>query len=193
MQLLLYSGTAQSEFVSELGLIREWFAYNARARKGYLEAFSKLSPEELSRDRGASHPTLLNIFEHTLGAYYFWLTSASKGNDRLPKLGPVQDTSESPSLQEIVRFEKEFQAQVDLFLSRLTEEDLDRTFPIPKEVASFHKEPAVSVRNVMWHLVEEELQHRGELNALLWQIDVDAPILDWIKWVAGHSSTKAKG
>jgi len=35
---------------------------------------------------------------------------------------------------------------------------------------------------VLWHLVEEELQHRGELNALLWQIDVEAPVMSWIDW-----------
>jgi len=34
----------------------------------------------------------------------------------------------------------------------------------------------------LWHLVEEELQHRGELNALLWQIDVEAPVSSWIDW-----------
>ena len=38
------------------------------------------------------------------------------------------------------------------------------------------------MRDALWHLVEEELQHRGEINALLWQIDVDAPIVNWIDW-----------
>jgi uncharacterized damage-inducible protein DinB len=175
----------------ELDLIREWFEYNALARRGYLQAFSKLSPGELTRDRGASHPTLLNIFEHTLGAYYFWLSSASKGNGDLPKFGPIQDTGENPSLEEIVGFERAFQAQVELFLGRLVEGDLARTFPVPKEVASSHRAPTVSVRDVLWHLVEEELQHRGELNALLWQIDVDAPILNWIEWMGMRKSKGA--
>jgi uncharacterized damage-inducible protein DinB len=188
--------------VSELDLIREWFAYNARARQGYLESFSKLPPEQLTRDRGASHPTLLNILEHTLGAYYFWFSSVSNGNDGLPRFGPIQDAIENPSLEEIAqkenpsleeltRFERAFQAQVNLFLGGLVEGDLQRTFPVPKAVASHHTDPTVSVRNVMWHLVEEELQHRGELNALLWQMDVDAPILDWINWVGLHKSKKA--
>ena len=175
--------------MSELDLIREWFAYNARARQGYLETFSKLPSAELARDRGASYPTLQNIFEHTLGAYYFWFSRLSKGNDGLPLFGPMQDTSENPSLDEIARFERELQAQVNLFLGGLVEGDLERTFPVPKEVASSYSEPTVSVRNVLWHLVEEELQHRGELNALLWQIDVDAPIISWIKWVEEQESS----
>ena len=179
------------EIVSELDIIREWFAYNARTRQGYFETFSKLSPEELTKDRGASYPTLLNILEHTLGAYYFWFSSVSKGNDSLPRFGPIQDTSENPSLEEITRFEHELQAQVDLFLGGLVEGDLQRTFPAPKRVASSYNDPMVSVRDALWHLVEEELQHRGELNALLWQMDVDAPILAWTKWVDLRKAQKA--
>lgn len=177
--------------MSELDLIRQWFAYNARARKGYLETFSKLSPADLSRNRGASYPTLVNIFEHTLGAYYFWFSNISKGIESLPRFGPIEDTSENPSIKEIARFERELQAQLDQFLGGLVEGDLQRTFTIPKKGASKHSSATVSVRDVLWHLVEEELQHRGELNALLWQMDVDAPILDWIGWVELHKSQKA--
>lgn len=198
---LIMSGEVRRA-VSELGLIREWFAYNARARRGYLETFSKLPPEELARDRGASYPTLLNILEHTLGAYYFWFSSASNGNDDLPRFGPIQDAIESPpleevaqkenpSLEEIARFERALQVQVDLFLGRLVEGDLQRTVPVPKAGASRHSGPTVSVRDVLWHLVEEELQHRGELNALLWQMDVDAPVFDWIGWTELRNSQKA--
>jgi uncharacterized damage-inducible protein DinB len=176
--------------MSELDLIHQWFAYSARARQGYLDTLSKLPPAELARDRGASYPTLVNIFEHTLGAYYFWFSSISKGNDGLPWFGPIQDTSENPSVEEIARFERELQTQVDLFLDGLVEGDLQRAFPFPKAVASHYSEPTVSVRDALWHLVEEELQHRGELNALLWQIDADAPIFSWITWVEGLKSQK---
>ena len=61
------------------------------------------------------------------------------------------------------------------FLDGLVEEDLDKTF--------LQRDHKVSVRAMLWHLVEEELQHRGELNALLWQIDADPPIFDWIDWI----------
>ncbi len=54
--------------MSELEAIRAWFAYLAAARRGYLETFDKLPPAELTRDRGASHPTLLDILAHSQGA-----------------------------------------------------------------------------------------------------------------------------
>jgi hypothetical protein len=31
----------------------------------------------------------------------------------------------------------------------------------------------------MWHMLEEELQHRGEPNALFWQMDIGPPIDAW--------------
>jgi len=51
--------------VSELDSLKMWFAYNARARRAYLETLSKLSAEDLNRNRGASFPSLVDIFTHT--------------------------------------------------------------------------------------------------------------------------------
>jgi len=167
--------------MAELDIIRDWFAYNAYARRGYIEAFAKLPPGELVRDRGASFPTMLNILEHTLGAYYRWLNRATTDNPTLPRLLPFKDTSENPSLEEIADAERSMQALIDGFLSGLTEKDLDLTLVIPKGRGYDH-DRVVSIREMLWHLVEEELQHRGELNALMWQIDADPPIYSWNKW-----------
>ncbi|MGC2034350.1 MAG: hypothetical protein WA761_02755 [Thermoplasmata archaeon] len=40
-------------------------------------------------------------------------------------------------------------------------------------------EMRANLPTMIWHLVEEELQHRGEMNALFWQLDVDAPTRAW--------------
>jgi uncharacterized damage-inducible protein DinB len=37
----------------------------------------------------------------------------------------------------------------------------------------------VSLADIMWHMLEEELQHRGEPNALFWQMDIDPPADAW--------------
>jgi uncharacterized damage-inducible protein DinB len=33
--------------------------------------------------------------------------------------------------------------------------------------------------DIVWHMVEEQLQHFGELNALFWQLDIDPPVHAW--------------
>lgn len=63
-------------------------------------------------------------------------------------------------------------------LHRLTEADLDRSFLVPKEPPGGTRTSWPRSEERSWPLVEEELQHRGELNALLWQINLDPPI--WI-------------
>jgi uncharacterized damage-inducible protein DinB len=166
--------------MSELETIKEWHAYNAHVRRRYLETFAKLPKEELFRDRGASYPTMLDIFEHVLGAYLYWIRGASTGNSTLPQVKPPPegDSSAPTTLELVSKEEEEIQSMIKEFLDGLVEEeDLDKTFLIR------HMDHKVSVRSMLWHLVEEELQHRGELNALLWQIDVDPPIFDWFDWV----------
>ncbi len=162
---------------SELDALRQWFAYIAAARRGYFEAFEKLPSAELSRDRGASYPSLNDILAHSQGALYFWIKNCSPA--AFPP--PEPETAEPPTVAELAKFETYLQAEVQRFMAGLRESDLDRTIVRPKGRGSDH-DCTIPIREVLWHLVEEELQHRGELNALLWQIEVDAPVYNWIRW-----------
>jgi uncharacterized damage-inducible protein DinB len=162
--------------MSEVDSLRKWYTYNAVARRGYFETLSKLRPEELSRDRGASFPTLLDILGHSMGGIEMWIVRMS------PLTGePIAryDGPEPQSLDDLRKYEGSVEKQVDQFFSRLTEKDLDRTFLVPKRLPWWDEDYTAGVRNTILHIVEHELQHRGELNALLWQIDVEPPILDW--------------
>jgi len=162
---------------NELDLIREWFAYIMDTRLGYIEALAKLPPAELSRDRGASHPTLLDIFAHSQGALYFWM------KDCAPFTFPPQEGDDNaPVSVEVIRKDEAYlRKQIQRCMKELTEADLSRTVFRPKGRGSSH-DCHIPVRDALWHLVEEELQHRGELNALLWQMDAEVPVVSWTKW-----------
>jgi uncharacterized damage-inducible protein DinB len=162
--------------MDEVGSLREWYEYNAAARHGYFETLSKLPPEELTRDRGASFPTLLDILGHSLGGIETWivrmsaLTGEPFGNCDLP---------DPQTLDDLRKYQNWVEERVDQFFDRLTEKDLDRTFLVPKLPPWWDEDFTAGVRATILHVIEHELQHRGELNALLWQIDVDPPVLDW--------------
>lgn len=164
--------------MSELATLREWFAFNAYSRRGYFDTLGKLPHEELSRDRGASFPSILDILQHSIGAYLFWLEIVSPE----PGISRPAPPSSGRTLAEVRRYDQEVWAQVQRFLEKLTDERLGRTIRLPQG-GPFSRDHTLSVRDILWHLVEEELQHRGELNALLWQVNVEAPIFDWIDWV----------
>jgi len=162
---------------SELETIRAWFAYIAYARRGYLDALAKLPAAELTRDRGASHPTLIDLFAHSQGALYFWMRSCAT----FPFPEQEGDPAAPPSVEVLRKDETYIQTQIQRVMAGLSEENLSRTIFREKGKGSNH-DCRIPVREALWHLVEEELQHRGELNALLWQIDVDAPVVNWIDW-----------
>jgi uncharacterized damage-inducible protein DinB len=162
--------------MSEVESVRNWYAYNAAARQGYFATLSKLPPEELKRDRGASFPTLLDILGHSLGGTSTWIVrmSALNGEAFTPFDGP-----DDMSLDDLRRFDTGLEEQVAQFFSRLKDEDLNRTYLVPKLPPWWDEDFTTSIRATLLHVIEHELQHRGELNALLWQIDVEPPILDW--------------
>lgn len=176
--------------VSELQSIRNWYTYNRVARQGYFVTLSKLAPEELTRDRGASFPTMLDILGHSIGGIETWIVrmSAVNGEPFKPYDGPDPQT-----LDDLRRYGQRIDGQVDEFFSRLKDEDLDRTYLVPKLPPWWDEDFTTSFRSTLLHVIEHELQHRGELNALLWQIDVEPPILDWgefEKTRAGASNAK---
>lgn len=45
---------------------------------------------------------------------------------------------------------------------------------------------------VLWHMVEEELQHRGEIIALLWMEDIEPPWTSFMRWRFASAPRKPK-
>jgi uncharacterized damage-inducible protein DinB len=176
--------------VSEVDWLRKWYAYNSAARHGYFETLAKLPPAELTRDRGASFPTFLDILGHSMGGTETWIVrmSALTGEPFAHYDGP-----DPASLDDLRQYQTFVEEQVDRFFARLSDKDLDRSFLVPKLPPWWDEDFTAGVRGTILHVVEHELQHRGEMNALLWQIDVEPPILDWEsfeKLPAPPSSTK---
>ncbi len=165
---------------TELQSIRDWYEYNRVARQGYFETLSKLPLEELKRDRGASFPTLLDILGHSIGGIETWIVRMSAVNGAKFELG---DLPEPQTVDDLRAYGKVIDDCVDTFFARLKDGDLDRTFLVPKLPPWWDEDFTTSFRSTLLHVIEHELQHRGELNALLWQIDVDPPVLDWDEFV----------
>jgi len=152
---------------TELELIREMYHYNSKGRRGYLRKIWQLPPKERYRDRGASFPSLVDIYMHILDAYRWWFI----------KVYAKTDFEEYPlgtryTLAQARRETEKVDRMLNSFLRRLRPKDLDRMVTIPTRT---HER--LTIRTMLVHMIEEELQHKGELNALLWQIDVDAPVL----------------
>jgi uncharacterized damage-inducible protein DinB len=158
---------------SELELLRSWYRYNSAVRRKYLqEIFEKIPEEERYKDRGASFPSIVDIFIHVIDAYRHWFIFTYE--DRLLEFERLRGKKKYLK-EDIEAEEEELETLLQEFLESLTQEDLGRWVPFTQG-AFFGK---IKLRDMMWHMIEEELQHRGELNALFWQLDIDPPIIGW--------------
>lgn len=152
---------------TELELIREVYRYNLRSLHRYLRKIWSLPVKERYRDRGATYPTLVDIYLHILDDYRFWFIRAYSG----------QKFQDYPLGIRLTRAEAERATrEVDRLMGHLFEKlqpkDLDRKILHPVD------RKRVSVRSVLLQMIQGDLQHKGEINALLWQMDVEPPPID---------------
>jgi uncharacterized damage-inducible protein DinB len=152
---------------SEFDTIKDLYRYNSLARKKYIRTIWKLPPRQRYKNRGGSFPTLVDIYMHVLDAYRWWFISVYGDGKKFDEYPLGQRYTKAQATKET--------AAVDRLLQKVLREVGPRG--LSKTIRWRGERPfRISVRNMFLHMIEEELQHRGEMNALLWQIDVDPPI-----------------
>jgi uncharacterized damage-inducible protein DinB len=171
--------------VDELSLLRQWFRYNSELRPKYLEAIARLPPRQRWLNEGASYP-LLGIFLHVLDAYRWWLRFVYR--DEVRNYLAQRLRTAVRSVDGARKANARTTQEVARFMSELRPRDLERVvrFRAPADDGwTVWRLEEVTVRAMLWHLVEEELQHRGEMNALLWRHGVEPPIVPFTEWSGG--------
>jgi uncharacterized damage-inducible protein DinB len=149
---------------TELQLIRDLYRHNSKQRQKFLRTIWRLSSKERYRDRGASFPSLVDIYMHILDDHRWWFIKvySQRSFDDYP-LGTRYTRAEA------VRESRKVDQLVAGVLRKLKPSDLDRKIPHPVD------RKYVTVRTMLVNLIKGELQHEGEIDALLWQINVDPP------------------
>ncbi len=155
---------------TELEVIRDLYAYHFRQLRKYLRTIWRLPVNERYRDRRATYPSLVDLYLHILDDYRFWFIRAYTGQ-------AFQDFPLGIRLTraEAERATDEVDRLVTRFLGKLRPRDLDRKFYVRDDRRS------ITIRSMLLQMVEGDLQHKGELNALLWQLDVEPPAVDLVR------------
>ena len=152
---------------SELQVIRDLYRYHFRKLRSYLRTIWTLPVKERYRDRHSTYPSLVDMYLHILDDYRFWFIQAYTGKS-------FQDFPLGIRLSraKAERATREVDALVRHTLERLRPQDLDRKFYIRVDKRS------ITVRSMLLQMIEGDLQHKGELNALFWQMDIEPPAID---------------
>lgn len=156
---------------SELDSVKEWYKYNSYARKKYLNfIFTKVPEEERYKDRGASHPSIVDIYIHVLDGYRYWFIYFYEG--KVSEYEPLS-IGKRYTRNETEAEEKKVDSHITSLLEKLTPDDLEREVQVRDNGETLQ----FQLRGILIHMIEEELQHRGELNVLFWQLDIDPPLM----------------
>jgi len=160
----------------EIALMRAWCDWNSWSRKEYLGAILRLPPEERRKDRGPSWGSIQDIFLHVIEDYIWWFEMVPQGRLTAFESLVGRDSSE----RELRRLTRRVDRSVHAIMDSLTPRGLGR--PLLVSGVAGNGKPYkfnTCLADIVWHMLEEELQHRGELNALFWQMDIDPSTRSW--------------
>jgi len=149
--------------------IQYLYRFNSRVRKKYLDAFKSLPWDEVIKDSGASFGSMRDIFVHVLDAYRYWFDLI---NCKDVKKFEGTDLKSIRNVDDLKKFEGEVDGTVMETVQNLKEDDL------LKDCYLEIHDISVSMESILLHMIEEELQHRGEINCIFWQMNLTPPIGD---------------
>lgn len=162
--------------VEEITLLKAWCNWATRGRRQYLKAILKLPSDERVKARGASFESIQDIFLHIIEDYNWWFHDVV--NDRQREFEELVGKEWGDA--DLRRLSRLVDRWVGSLTDSLTPESLSHEYLVNGRGGDGKPYTmTVSLADIMWHMLEEELQHRGELNALFWQMDIDPPVDSW--------------
>ncbi len=151
--------------------IKELLAYTESMRHKYFESFTKLAWNEFTKNREASFHSIRNIFVHTLSAIDYWLDFLQKEN-----IHSKRKFDEYKTFEEVRAYMEHVEKRMQKYLDSLPKEGLRKKYTVKND---YGETIQITAEDVLIHVFEEEIHHRGELNALLWQMGIDPPPMGW--------------
>ncbi len=133
----------------------EIFRHWTHVRKELFETIEQFSGDELSFKPFKGSWSVGEIALHIAEAEDYWLTKVIKGEEVIK---PDLD-ARHPTRDQIINWLNFVHNKTLVFLNELKEEDLDRTYSL--EGSKY------SIYFMLWHVIEHEIHHRGELSLCL--------------------------
>ena len=149
--------------------VRKLLDYNEEVRHRYFDVLAKLPWKELVENREASFHSIRNIFIHTLNATDYWLDFLQN-----EQLHVHLKFDEYKSIEDMQGYMEHVEGCLKRYIDNLTSEGLMREYAMKNATGE-----TIKAEDVLIHVFEEEIHHRGELIALLWQMDVEPPQMGW--------------
>ena len=155
--------------MSWLEQIRASYRYNRWANDKVLDAASKVSDEDLVRDRVSSRGSIANDLSHIVGTQQSWF-STLVGEERPARWNP-------PQTDVIATLRNHYDAsheRLRVYTERLTDADLERVIKVSRGGEDYEFLPW----RILFHLANHGTQHRAEVGIALLSLDASPGDLD---------------
>jgi uncharacterized damage-inducible protein DinB len=154
---------------------RELFIYNHTVRQNYIDTFKKtLTWEQMIKNHEIGWLSLIDTLLHIIWAEDSWINYSIQGLEDPNRPFPY---SKYNSLKDIEDYNSNVISKVDNYLSSLTVDSLFK--PVSRLNKDGIRRTAIA-KDVLIHVFTEELHHRGEIIAILWQMDMQPPDMGWL-------------
>ncbi len=154
---------------------KELFNYNHTVRQNYIETFKQeLLWEDMTKNRETGWLSLKDTLLHIIWVEDSWINYSIQGLEDPNRPFPY---SKYDSWNAIDDYNCNCTLKVNDYLNSLNIEDLS------KPVSRLNKDGirrTTIVRDVLIHVITEELHHRGEIIAILWQLNFQPPDMGWL-------------
>lgn len=163
------------------------YQFLVEARERFLGKFRQVGWEEIVTDRGATWDSMLGIFLHALDVEESWLHSSNK-----PSPEPSADLEKHvtrdeegsweinpfsfKTLEALEEYHRSVVATTNELLESLAPQNLEEEFIL--EWTEGGKK--ATLEHILLHTFVDEVAHLGELDCLMWQLDVDP---EWLSWL----------
>lgn len=152
--------------------LRTLFEYDTWANERICNGCAVLTPEQFTRDLKSSFPSVRDTLAHIMGAQWVWLERIrGRTPAGLPPAGAY------PDLASLRARWSEIREDLGAYVNGFSESDLAQPF----EYRNFRGDPFKdSPGPIIQHLVNHGTYHRGQVAAMLRQLDVKPPNTDLI-------------
>ena len=157
--------------------IKHIYAYNRWANESVLDAVSKLTAEQFTKDLQSSHRSVRDTLAHILAAEWIWL-------ERWKGVSPkaLFDPADFPTLESVRTRLNEVETECAAFIEGLTDESLTQAVTYTNTKG---EKWTYSLGQMLQHVANHSSYHRGQVTTMLRQLGASTREVDLLVYVDG--------
>jgi uncharacterized damage-inducible protein DinB len=159
----------------EISDFKELFTYNHTVRQNYIDSLKhNLSWEDVIKNRETGWLSLKDTLLHIIWVEDSWINYSIQGLEDPNRPFPYSSYNSWNAIED---YNLNSTSKINNYLDSLRPDDL--MTPVSRLNIDRIRRTTI-VRDVLIHVIVEEVHHRGEIIGILWQMNFQPPDMGWL-------------